>query len=65
MAQQWGPLPPAPEMPAWVRCECCDDFLCTIHGVHVADCSCPDIDTWALRGMDPYTQGGQPHTLMA
>ena len=46
--------------PAWVRCECCDDFLCTIHkGQHVADCSCRDIDWWAGRGLDPYTEGGR------
>lgn len=46
--------------PAWVRCECCDDFLCMIHeGQHVHDCPCPDIDHWAKRNLDPYTEGGR------
>lgn len=46
--------------PAWVRCECCDDYLCTIHkGQHVADCPCPDIDAWAKRGLYPYVDGGR------
>ena len=47
------------ENPAWVRCESCDDFICTLHGEHVADCKCPDIDTWAAKGIDPYTSGGR------
>lgn len=33
--------------PAWMPCLCCDDFLCTIHGLHVADCTCPPVDDWA------------------
>jgi hypothetical protein len=46
--------------PAWVRCETCDDFICTIHkGQHVADCPCPGIEVWAKRGIDPYTDGGR------
>lgn len=45
--------------PAWVRCECCEDFLCTIHGMHAYDCPCPDIDGWARRKIDPYTDGGR------
>jgi hypothetical protein len=50
--------------PAWIRCECCDDFLCTIHGrpgepIHAHDCKCPSIASWARRGLDPYTEGGR------
>jgi hypothetical protein len=47
--------------PAWVRCEECDDFVCTRHpGLHAADCECPPIDIWALYDLDPYSTGGQP-----
>jgi hypothetical protein len=45
--------------PAWIRCDCCDDFICTIHKMHVADCSCPEIDVWAVKDIDPYTTGGR------
>jgi hypothetical protein len=41
--------------PAWIPCPDCDGYFCTIHGKHVADCECPEIDEWAI---DPYTQGG-------
>ena len=45
--------------PAWIRCECCEDYLCTLHpGEHVADCPCPDLDDWAARGLNPYVEGG-------
>ena len=40
--------------PAWMKCDCCDDFLCTIHGDHAADCPCPPIDVWSLYGKSPY-----------
>jgi hypothetical protein len=38
----------------WVVCECCEDYLCTIHGDHVADlarqsetrCSTGDLTIW-------------------
>jgi DNA (cytosine-5)-methyltransferase 1 len=42
-------------IPAWVRCHGCENFLCTIHGQHVADCPCPPIEEW---GIDPYGSGG-------
>jgi len=51
---------PAAEYPAWIRCELCDDFICTIHGEHVYDCDCPGIDDWAERNIDPYSAGGKP-----
>ncbi len=46
--------------PAWILCEdMCGDFFCTIHKKHVADCSCPDIDYWSKKNIDPYTDGGR------
>lgn len=42
-------------VPAWERCECCDDFICNIHGVHVYDCKCPGIEYWAKIDVDPYS----------
>src|SRR3990172_3650394 len=46
--------------PAWIKCECCDDFVCTLHaGLHVYDCPCPDIDAWAKRKIVPYEKGGR------
>jgi DNA (cytosine-5)-methyltransferase 1 len=42
-------------VPAWERCSCCDDFLCSIHfGEHVADCECPPVEIWAEHQLDPY-----------
>jgi hypothetical protein len=40
--------------PAWVRCRCCEEFHCTIHGQHASTCPCPPIEQWAV---DPYTTG--------
>jgi DNA (cytosine-5)-methyltransferase 1 len=37
--------------PAWVRCPCCEDYLCTIHQTHVHDCNCPPREEWES---DPY-----------
>jgi len=49
----------SPSVPAWVPCECCEDFLCTIHfGKHAYECRCPSIDTWAKKGINPYLEGG-------
>jgi hypothetical protein len=40
---------------AWIPCpDGCDDFACTEHGVHVADCPCPPIEAWAEAGLWPY-----------
>ena len=41
-------------VPAWERCECCDDFMCNIHNMHVYDCRCPGIERWIENGTDPY-----------
>ena len=38
-------------MTPWVPCDCCDEFLCNIHGGHVSECECPPIDEWVT---DPY-----------
>ena len=33
-------------LPAWVECQCCDEFWCLIHGTHAFECECPAIDEW-------------------
>lgn len=49
--------------PAWMRCPCCDDFVCTIHSEHTADCPCPPIEEWTT---DPYGPGSNlSHVPMA
>lgn len=48
--------------PAWIACDCCEDFICTIHSKHVCDCDCAPIEHW-LDGPDPiypYADGGKP-----
>ena len=40
--------------PAWVPCDCCENYLCNIHGSHAHDCECPAIDDWPAD-VDPYT----------
>jgi len=43
--------------PAWIPCDCCDEYCCTIHkGQHASECPCPVIDDWEV---DPYSQGGR------
>jgi len=37
----------------WVRCGGCDDWYCTRHDTHTADCDCPEIQDWDT---DPYTE---------
>jgi hypothetical protein len=39
----------------WTMCDDCDDFWCTIHKEHVADCECPTLEEWLDNGKDPYT----------
>lgn len=38
----------------WVKCDMCDEWLCRIHGEHVADCPCPSLDVWVEADRDPY-----------
>lgn len=45
---------PAVLVPAWQPSECCDDYVCNVHGEHVSDCPCPGIDTWAEYDIPPY-----------
>lgn len=51
-----GGPPETAATPAWVRCEDCDDYVCTIHRQHTADCPCPPIEEWVV---DPYSEGGR------
>lgn len=38
-------------MPPWVECLCCGEFLCTIHLEHAHECECAPIEEWSK---DPY-----------
>lgn len=40
--------------PCWERCLDCDDYWCTVHHQHVADCQCPGIEEWEEAGVWPY-----------
>lgn len=40
--------------PAWIPCDCCDNYICTIHGMHAHECECPPIDEWG--DIDPYSE---------
>jgi hypothetical protein len=42
------------QLPAWVRCESCEDFYCTIHELHAFECDCPPLEVWLEAGQDPY-----------
>jgi hypothetical protein len=44
---------------AWVQCQDCEDFWCTIHRKHVYDCKCPMLEKWYDKGIDPYESGGR------
>jgi predicted nucleic acid binding AN1-type Zn finger protein len=44
----------------WVECDDCGDYVCNVHeGEHVADCSCPGVETWMTHGMWPYHECDQ------
>ena len=45
---------PAVLVPAWIRCECCEDFICQVHGVHAHECECSPIEEWMDVGASPY-----------
>jgi hypothetical protein len=32
--------------PTWVRCDCCENYLCLRHGMHAHDCDCPEVSEW-------------------
>lgn len=43
------------QRPVWIPCpEECDDYWCQRHQLHTADCECPTLDDWVLRGDDPH-----------
>lgn len=42
---------------SWIKCTDCDDFWCTEHNVHVADCECPSLEEWLEINKDPYFIG--------
>jgi hypothetical protein len=41
--------------PAWEKCPCCENYLCTIHGEHAHDCRCPPIEEWSESPYEPRT----------
>lgn len=45
------------ELGIWQPCDACEDFICLRHHTHVADCDCPDIDTFLENDEWPY---GEP-----
>jgi DNA (cytosine-5)-methyltransferase 1 len=45
---------PAVLVPAWVQCECCDDYICQVHGVHAFECECAAVEEWVDHGITPY-----------
>lgn len=45
-------------MPFWVACDSCDEFWCGLHGAHVFECDCPDIEEM-IHLVDP-RWGGDP-----
>jgi hypothetical protein len=47
------------QIPAWIPCDCCGEWFCTIHRKHTGDCDCPPIDEWTC---DPYStcEGAHP-----
>ena len=45
---------PAVVAPAWVRCDCCEDYICQAHGCHAHECSCGGIEEWADADSSPY-----------
>jgi hypothetical protein len=47
----------------WVVCNCCEDFLCTVHEEHVYDCPCPVIDDWQAAGLWPYDACDEDHVM--
>jgi hypothetical protein len=47
---------PKTDEPAWVPCDSCENYWCTIHGMHAFECTCPPIEEWSAspyRSSDP------------
>lgn len=53
--QHYSSFGPKHGIAPWIKCSYCDDFHCTIHNQHVADCACPRIDVWLDYALDPYS----------
>ena len=53
--QHYSSFGPKDGIAPWIKCSYCDDFHCTVHNEHVADCACPRIDVWLDYGLDPYS----------
>lgn len=45
---------PAVMVPAWVKCDCCEDYICQPHGCHAHECQCKSIEYWADADESPY-----------
>jgi hypothetical protein len=54
-------IPERSNAPAWVPCEHCDEYYCTIHDMHACDCPCPPVEDWVV---DPYSEGGGAATQL-
>ena len=39
--------------PAWVRCQCCPEWFCTVHRMHAWVCDCPPVEDWPVS---PYAE---------
>ena len=39
--------------PAWVKCDHCEDYICTIHMSHAHECECPPIEEWEQSPYEP------------
>lgn len=44
-------------IPAWIRCDCCENFLCTIHGKHAYECDCAPIEDLPFNPYLPARHG--------
>ncbi len=40
-------------IPAWLPCDSCENYLCTIHGKHAHECDCAEIAEWSVN---PYAR---------
>ena len=38
----------------WIKCECCEDYVCQVHGRHAHECSCGAIEEWSELDASPY-----------
>ena len=62
MPQDTDQDPQVETRPLWVRCDLCDDFICTRHEQHAHDCTCPSVDWFAEYNFWPYDQSDDQFT---